>query len=361
MPPSDLPTFRVAKQQPFLDFKSKLAQDLGYQPNQIRLWVLVNRQNKTVRPDTVVPEHDPTLTMEVVRDKFVHNTNRKGSLLTCAIRPAEVFRPGVVAHVYRRVQCPFPAMDDKPTLKANGYIICLAALTPSELRATSKHTTGGLDHDGQEDPMTHSAVGEPWVGRRLAKVGLSATCSGSRLQPASCSGSRLQLLGKQVGAGQLLGEQGTGCNLLAKQLAGCNLLPEQDAGCHLLAEQVFAACNLFGEQVAGYLLAEQVAGYLLAEQVAGYLLAEQAAGYLLAEQVAGYLLAEQVAACNLLGEQVTGYNLLPAQRAGNGLQPAPCSASRLQKATCALLGEQAAEKKSQWIQLCKSAQKYGGN
>jgi ubiquitin carboxyl-terminal hydrolase 7 len=83
----------VAKQQPFLDFKSKLAQDLGYQPNQIRLWVLVNRQNKTVRPDTVVPEHDPTLSksynvvpeesllpqltlrlfvaaMEVVRDKM---------------------------------------------------------------------------------------------------------------------------------------------------------------------------------------------------------------------------------------------------------------------------------------------------
>ncbi|EGG09841.1 uncharacterized protein MELLADRAFT_42507 [Melampsora larici-populina 98AG31] len=70
MPPSELPTFRVAKQQPFLDFKSKLAQDLGYQPHQIRLWVLVNRQNKTVRPDTVVSESDPTLTMEVVRDKM---------------------------------------------------------------------------------------------------------------------------------------------------------------------------------------------------------------------------------------------------------------------------------------------------
>ncbi|KAI8455154.1 ubiquitin thiolesterase [Phakopsora pachyrhizi] len=70
MPPSDLPTFRIPKQQPFLDFKAKVAQDLGYEPNQIRLWVLVNRQNKTVRPDTVIPEHDPTLTMEVVRDKM---------------------------------------------------------------------------------------------------------------------------------------------------------------------------------------------------------------------------------------------------------------------------------------------------
>ncbi|PLW48129.1 hypothetical protein PCANC_06771 [Puccinia coronata f. sp. avenae] len=70
IPPSDLPTFQVARQQTFQDFKSKLAQDLGYQLNQIRLWVLVKRQNKTVRPDTVVPEHDPKLTMEVVRDKM---------------------------------------------------------------------------------------------------------------------------------------------------------------------------------------------------------------------------------------------------------------------------------------------------
>ncbi|PLW36364.1 hypothetical protein PCANC_16194 [Puccinia coronata f. sp. avenae] len=72
--PFDLPTFRVDKQQTFLDFKSKLAQDLGYQPNQIRLWVLVTRGNKTIRPAVVVPEHDPTLTMEVVRDKMASKT-----------------------------------------------------------------------------------------------------------------------------------------------------------------------------------------------------------------------------------------------------------------------------------------------
>ncbi|PLW25122.1 hypothetical protein PCASD_24039 [Puccinia coronata f. sp. avenae] len=70
MPPSDLPTFKVDQQQTFLDFKSKLAQDLSYQPNQIRLWVLVNNPNRTVRPETVVPEDDPALTMEGVRDKM---------------------------------------------------------------------------------------------------------------------------------------------------------------------------------------------------------------------------------------------------------------------------------------------------
>lgn len=61
MPASELPSFRVPKSQPFLEFKNKLAQDMGYQPETIRLWVLVNRQNKTVRPDTAVPENDPTL------------------------------------------------------------------------------------------------------------------------------------------------------------------------------------------------------------------------------------------------------------------------------------------------------------
>lgn len=96
MPASDLPSFRVPKQQTFTDFKAKLAEDMGYDPNSIRLWVLVNRQNKTVRPDTVVPENDPTLSasltifvggsnmlmwmqtttaMEVVRDKMASKTH----------------------------------------------------------------------------------------------------------------------------------------------------------------------------------------------------------------------------------------------------------------------------------------------
>ncbi|PLW54477.1 hypothetical protein PCANC_05601 [Puccinia coronata f. sp. avenae] len=127
-------------------------------------------------------------------------------------------------HIYRRIPCPFPTMarglftrenahperklgegrhaivargydkffniDELPstkwdtlrdrtqapyhlTLKTNGCIIFLAALTPTDLLVTSKHATGGSDHDDQDEPMTHSAVGERWVGRHLAKVGLS--------------------------------------------------------------------------------------------------------------------------------------------------------------------------------------------
>ncbi|GAA5992402.1 hypothetical protein JCM11641_002734 [Rhodosporidiobolus odoratus] len=70
VPSSELPTYRVPKAQPYLDFRAQVAQDNGVDPNDIRLWVLVNRQNKTVRPDAPVNDQDPTLTMEVVRDKM---------------------------------------------------------------------------------------------------------------------------------------------------------------------------------------------------------------------------------------------------------------------------------------------------
>jgi ubiquitin carboxyl-terminal hydrolase 7 len=60
-PASDLPTFRILKQETYSTFKSRVAQHFNYPENQFRLWVLVNRQNKTVRPDTHIPENEPAL------------------------------------------------------------------------------------------------------------------------------------------------------------------------------------------------------------------------------------------------------------------------------------------------------------
>ena len=60
-PPSELPTFRVPKTETYNAFKARIAQHFNYPDNQIRLWVLVNRQNGTVRPNTRIPENDPTL------------------------------------------------------------------------------------------------------------------------------------------------------------------------------------------------------------------------------------------------------------------------------------------------------------
>lgn len=63
-PASDLPSFRVLKQETYHTFKSRVAQHFGYQESQFRLWVLVNRQNKTVRPDTPIPENEQSLSKD---------------------------------------------------------------------------------------------------------------------------------------------------------------------------------------------------------------------------------------------------------------------------------------------------------
>ena len=62
-PVSDLPAFRVLKQETYSVFKSRVAQCFGYPKNQIRLWVVCRRQNKTVRPDMYIPENEPSLSM----------------------------------------------------------------------------------------------------------------------------------------------------------------------------------------------------------------------------------------------------------------------------------------------------------
>jgi len=73
--PTDLPTFRVLKNEPFVSFKARLANHFELPEQLVRLWVLVNRQNKTVRPDAIVPENDPSLTLEVVRDRMASRQN----------------------------------------------------------------------------------------------------------------------------------------------------------------------------------------------------------------------------------------------------------------------------------------------
>ncbi|EJD52931.1 cysteine proteinase [Auricularia subglabra TFB-10046 SS5] len=66
-PPSELPAFRVLKTEPYFTFKRRVAQHFSIPEQQMRLWVLVNRQNKTIRPDVPIPENESTLTVDSVR------------------------------------------------------------------------------------------------------------------------------------------------------------------------------------------------------------------------------------------------------------------------------------------------------
>ncbi|KAG8878853.1 hypothetical protein FRB98_005967 [Tulasnella sp. 332] len=69
-PASELATFRVLKQELYSTFKGRVANHFNVPEQQIRLWVLVNRQNKTVRPDIFVPETEATLNVESVRNSM---------------------------------------------------------------------------------------------------------------------------------------------------------------------------------------------------------------------------------------------------------------------------------------------------
>ncbi|KAF9643693.1 cysteine proteinase [Thelephora ganbajun] len=69
-PLSDLPIFRALKKEKYRVFKSRVARHFAYPESQIRLWVLVNRQNRTVRPDVSIPENEPSLTVEMIRNNM---------------------------------------------------------------------------------------------------------------------------------------------------------------------------------------------------------------------------------------------------------------------------------------------------
>ena len=54
-PPEALPIeFKFKKAKKVRELVEFIAAEQGYQPEQIRLWIMVNRQNKTIRPDTPI-------------------------------------------------------------------------------------------------------------------------------------------------------------------------------------------------------------------------------------------------------------------------------------------------------------------
>lgn len=70
-PPNDpaaAQSYRVLRAMKVSDFAQQVAEERGLAPEQVRFWVMVNRQNKTVRPDQ--PIRDPNMTIEEAWNKF---------------------------------------------------------------------------------------------------------------------------------------------------------------------------------------------------------------------------------------------------------------------------------------------------
>ncbi|KAI9026565.1 hypothetical protein CLU79DRAFT_742351 [Phycomyces nitens] len=73
MEASQLEVRRVRKDQKYGDFKRELSHSMGLPETHVRLWFLVNRQNRTIRPDAPVPEGEEDCTLEEIRHKHLAN------------------------------------------------------------------------------------------------------------------------------------------------------------------------------------------------------------------------------------------------------------------------------------------------
>ena len=53
--------YRIRRSMTMEEFAAQVAQDLGHDPRRMRLWLMVNRQNKTIRPDQPIMDMRPTV------------------------------------------------------------------------------------------------------------------------------------------------------------------------------------------------------------------------------------------------------------------------------------------------------------
>ncbi|CAG8737552.1 19364_t:CDS:10, partial [Gigaspora margarita] len=86
-PISEVPQFKVLKSETYGNFKHMAAKQFGYPAEQIRFWVLVNRQNKTVRPDTPITDNFLAMTMEEIHTKMAARQNELKLFLEVADKP----------------------------------------------------------------------------------------------------------------------------------------------------------------------------------------------------------------------------------------------------------------------------------
>lgn len=64
-------SYRSLKKSTLKELSEKIGEDTGVDPKRIRLWSMVNRQNKTTRPDTPVPEG--IITVEDAQQRLAGN------------------------------------------------------------------------------------------------------------------------------------------------------------------------------------------------------------------------------------------------------------------------------------------------
>lgn len=84
--PSAPKTYRIRRSMTMEEFAAQVAEDLGQDPRRIRLWLMVNRQNKTIRPDQPIMDMRPT-----VEEVYSRSAAHRDSSLRVWVEYAEEF------------------------------------------------------------------------------------------------------------------------------------------------------------------------------------------------------------------------------------------------------------------------------
>ncbi|CAG8566428.1 7948_t:CDS:10 [Funneliformis caledonium] len=86
-PLSEVHIYKILKTDTYGAFKVYIARTFSIPPEQIRFWVLVNRQNKTVRPDAPIPESYENASMEEIHGKMASRQNELKLYMEVADKP----------------------------------------------------------------------------------------------------------------------------------------------------------------------------------------------------------------------------------------------------------------------------------
>lgn len=68
--------YRVLRAMTMEEFTKQVAEDIGQDPRKVRLWLMVNRQNKTIRPDQPIMDLRPT-----VEEAFARSSSQRDQSL----------------------------------------------------------------------------------------------------------------------------------------------------------------------------------------------------------------------------------------------------------------------------------------
>ncbi|UZO17948.1 uncharacterized protein OCT59_009277 [Rhizophagus irregularis] len=83
----DVYTFKILKAETYSVFKENISRTFNVPSKQVRFWVFVYRQNKTIRPDHPIPESYMNISMEGIRDEIVPLQNELKLYMEVADKP----------------------------------------------------------------------------------------------------------------------------------------------------------------------------------------------------------------------------------------------------------------------------------